>query len=162
LLPGGEACGMTGNGLVSARYGPELCVVLAALLAGCCPEVKPADGGGTAGVDGLVAGGARLSVIQQELFDRHCVKDCHEATNAAADLRLSPDKSYQNLVNVASKQIGSQIRVLPGDPERSYLIKKLEGGVGIVGDQMPRLAPPRPQAEIDRVRIWITRGAPND
>jgi hypothetical protein len=153
---------MTGNGLVSARYGPELCVVLAVLLAGCCPEVKGADGGGTASVDGLAGGGARFSVIQKELFDRHCVKDCHEATNAAADLRLSPDKSYQNLINVASQQIASQIRVLPGDPERSYLVKKLEGGVGIYGRQMPRLAPARPQAEIDRVRTWITRGAPND
>jgi len=107
-------------------------------------------------------GVARLLAIQTEIFDRHCVTDCHEAVGAAADLKLASGMSYASLVNVGSQQIASRIRVIPGDADRSYLVTKLEGGAGLVGDRMPRLAPPRPQAEIDRVRAWITRGAPDD
>jgi hypothetical protein len=128
----------------------------------CCPDVRRDDGSSGTSGDGGPVGGASLSLIQKELFDRNCVSACHEAVNAAADLRLSPGESYQNLVNVPSQQITSQVRVVPGEADKSYLVKKLEGGVGMVGDQMPRLAPPRPQSEIDWVRTWITRGAPND
>lgn len=134
---------------------------LTLLGAACCPEPKPTGDAGSAVGDG-VAGAARLSVIQTQIFDKHCVTDCHEATSAAADLRLNRGKSYAALVNAASQQIASQVRVVPGDPDRSYLVKKLEGGPGIVGDQMPRLAPPLDQSTIDLVRDWIKRGAPDD
>jgi hypothetical protein len=130
----------------------------------CCPEPKPAGFGDSvvAGDGSVSSGAARLSVIQTQIFDKSCVTDCHEATNAAADLRLNRGKSHAALVNVASQQVATQVRVVPGDPDRSYLIKKLQGGPGIVGDQMPRLAPPLPQTTIDLVREWITRGAPDD
>jgi hypothetical protein len=101
-------------------------------------------------------------LVQRELFDRRCVTDCHEAVNAAAALQLTRGRSHGNLVNQRSQQIASQLRVIPGDPEGSYLVKKLAGAVGAAGDQMPKFAPPRPQSEIDWVRAWITRGAPDD
>jgi hypothetical protein len=157
-------CGMTDNRPVAARGTVLLCllaILVAAHPLSCCPEVKLLDGT----VSSTVDGGAlqvRYKVIQQELFDRHCVTDCHESINAAANLRLTQDRSYLDLVNQASQQITSRIRVKPGQPDDSYLVRKLEGGPGIVGDRMPRLAPPRPQVEIDRVRVWIDRGASND
>jgi len=135
-------------------------ILLGLLLSACCPDPQPASDG--AALSDGVGGGTSLSVIQTQIFDHHCVTDCHEATSPAANLRLNPGKSHENLVNVASKQVTSQVRVIPGNADRSYLVRKLEGGPGIVGDQMPRLAPARPQAEIDQVRVWITRGAPND
>ena len=135
--------------------------VLLMLCGACCPEVKPGADSAGAG-DGAITGTARLSLVQSRVFDDHsCVTDCHEATNAAADLRLTSGKSHANLVNVASKQVSSELRVVPGDASRSYLVKKLEG-TGSVGDQMPRLAPPLDQAVIDLVRSWISRGAPDD
>lgn len=147
--------------LVSCRRLHFWAGLLTLLGAACCPEPKPSGDAGVAVGDGL-AGAARLSVIQTQIFDKHCVTDCHEATSAAADLRLNRGKSYASLVNAASQQIASQVRVVPGDPDRSYLVKKLEGGPGIVGDQMPRLAPPLDPSTIELVRDWIKRGAPDD
>ena len=136
---------------------------VALLLSSCCPEVRSRDGGAALGDGGSGAGGsAQLSVIQKVIFDRHCVSDCHELGNAAASLKLGDGKSYQNLVQQASHQITSRVRVVPGSPDTSYLVKKMEGGAGMVGDRMPRLAPPRPEAEVQLIRAWITRGAPND
>ena len=131
----------------------------ALLVAACCPEGKTSDEG-TA--DGAQAGSARLSTLQEEVLDRHCVTDCHEGVNAASNLRLEREQTYRALVNQASQQLTGKIRVVPGDPESSYLIIKMEGGAGMVGVQMPRLAPPRPQSEINALRGWISRGAPDD
>jgi hypothetical protein len=39
------------------------------------------------------------------------------------------------------------------------LIRKLEGGPGIVGSRMPLVGPPLDQATIDSIRQWITAGA---
>jgi len=138
-----------------------LAAALALLAAACCPAVRTVDGAVGAG-DGVSATGYRLSQAQREIFDKHCVTDCHESASAAASLQLVKTRSYADLVNKPSQQIASQIRVMPGDPDGSYLIKKMEGSPGIVGDQMPKLLPLRPQSEIDRLRAWITRGAPND
>ena len=147
---------------VSSTVPVRGAAALALLLACCCPDVRSLDGGAATGDGGATAGQARLTVIQKNIFDRHCVSDCHESVNAAANLKLSSGKSYQNLVQQASHQIASRVRVVPGDPDRSYLIKKMEGGAGMVGDRMPRLAPPLPKADVEQIRAWITRGAPND
>ena len=138
---------------------------LAAALASCCPDPRTADSGSSfssSEAGGSAAFEGKLSAIQTGLFDKRCVTDCHEATSAASGLSLAPGRSFAGLVNQASQQLGTAVRVVPGDPDRSYLVKKLEGSKGIVGEVMPRLAPQRPQAEIDAVRLWITRGARND
>ncbi len=125
----------------------------------CCPDAASSDGGIGDGAPAIMP---QLSALQEELLDKHCVTDCHEGINAASDLELARDRTYLDLVNRASQQLTGQIRVVPGNPEDSYLIKKMEGSQGIVGVQMPRLAPPRPQGETDALRVWITRGAPDD
>lgn len=143
------------------RAARALCpgVLVALLFAGCCPDGASADGGLG---DGSLSIAPRLSTLQEELLDRHCVTDCHEGVNAASNLRLERDQSYLDLVNRASQQLTGRLRVIPGNPEDSYLIKKMEGSEGMVGVRMPRLAPPRPQAETDALRGWITSGAAND
>ncbi len=65
------------------------------------------------------------------------------------------------LVGVASSQESSILRVAPGDPDNSYLLRKLEGSAS-VGAQMPLSAPPLEQASIDVIRQWITDGAIDD
>jgi len=134
-------------------------------LAGCEPPVRARDAGaGQAGTDGAAAsaGEVRFATLQRDLFDQHCVTDCHESANAAANLQLTRGRSYASLVNQPSQQIATQLRVVPGDPGASYLLKKLQGGVGIVGAQMPKLAPVLPASQLEAVRAWIKRGAPND
>ena len=148
------------------RAAPTLLLLGALVLPACCPEVQRVDAavGGSGGTadGGSAAVAARFGAIQRQLFDRHCVADCHETLNPGAGLRLTPDRSYDDLVNAASQQVTTLVRVLPGQPDRSYLVRKLEGGAGIVGSRMPRLAPPRPDEEIAQVRAWISRGAADD
>jgi hypothetical protein len=53
-------------------------------------------------------------------------------------------------------------RVAAGNPDDSYLIRKLEGGPDIGGSRMPQGGPFLDQAIIDQIRQWITDGAPNN
>jgi hypothetical protein len=65
------------------------------------------------------------------------------------------------LVGVASAEQPAVLRVAPGDPDSSYIIRKLQGTPGISGAQMPADGPPYlPQSTIDVIRQWITNGAP--
>ena len=46
--------------------------------------------------------------------------------------------------------------VVPGDPDNSLLIKRIEG---TVGPQMPLSLPPLSAPEIETIRQWIAEGA---
>jgi hypothetical protein len=53
--------------------------------------------------------------------------------------------------------------VIPGDPDNSYLVHKVEGAPGIVGQRMPRTAGPfLTPGQILILRRWIALGARND
>jgi hypothetical protein len=106
--------------------------------------------------------GANFSEIQAQLFTPTCaVSGCHTGAAAPQGLRLDEAGSYGLLVDVASTEVPSILRVAPGDPDNSYLIQKLEGTAS-VGEQMPLGGPALPQASIDVIRQWITDGAIDD
>lgn len=98
-----------------------------------------------------------LASIQANVFDPFCVV-CHAGAAAPLGLRLDAASSFTNLVSVRSRQNGSLFRVAPGDPDQSYLIRKLEGTAS-EGERMPLGGPPLPQSTIDFVRQWIADGA---
>jgi len=53
--------------------------------------------------------------------------------------------------------------VVPGDPDNSYLLRKLEGAADIAGVRMPRGTGPSLMAgQISIIRRWIELGAKND
>jgi hypothetical protein len=53
--------------------------------------------------------------------------------------------------------------VIPGDPENSYLIHKLEGRAGIVGARMPFNSPAYlTDGQIKVIKRWIEDGAQNN
>jgi hypothetical protein len=53
--------------------------------------------------------------------------------------------------------------VIPGDPDNSYLVHKLEGGPDIVGARMPNTGGPYlTEGQMAILKRWIARGAPND
>jgi len=101
---------------------------------------------------------ATLASIQVNVFDASCIA-CHAGAGAPKGLRLDASNSFTNLVGVPSQEVGSMLRVEPGNPNRSYLIRKLEG-TAAEGDRMPLGGAPIPQATIDFVRQWILDGAP--
>ena len=109
--------------------------------------------------------------IQREIFSaadssgRAACVQCHNAGNRnnAAGLSLVEGVSYGELVNVASRNKPGAIRVIPGDPANSYLIHKLDGRSGIVGERMPRTGGPfLTVGQMSIIRRWIELGANND
>lgn len=101
-----------------------------------------------------------LAQIQEEIFGAICAA-CHTGANAPRGLRLdSADNAYAYLVNQAADEAPELMRVNPGNPDDSYIIRKLEGATDIVGAQMPLGGPYLTQEQINKVRAWITNGAP--
>ncbi|HEY5101200.1 MAG TPA: Ig-like domain-containing protein [Steroidobacteraceae bacterium] len=101
---------------------------------------------------------ADLQSIQDNIFTPICTR-CHIGASAPEGLRLDAADSFDLLVGISSAEEPNVLRVAPGDPDNSYLIRKLEGSSGIVGVQMPFGGPYLPQATIDVIRQWITNGA---
>jgi hypothetical protein len=91
------------------------------------------------------------------IFTPICV--CHVGAAAPLGLVLDTAESIDMLVNIPSAEVPDLFRVEPGNPDDSYLVRKLEGGPNIVGSQMPLGGPPLDQDMIDRVREWIMAGA---
>jgi hypothetical protein len=107
--------------------------------------------------------------IQREIFNttdssgRQACTTCHVAGGPAGFLPLTEGVSYNNLVNRTSGAKPGAVRVIPGDPNNSYLVQKLEGAPGIVGERMPRTAGPYlTEGQMRIIRHWIELGANND
>jgi hypothetical protein len=75
---------------------------------------------------------------------------------------LTAGHTYASLVNVTSIENPALKRILPGDPDNSYLVLKIQGSPGISGQQMPLTGGPLSQAQIDEVRAWVAAGALNN
>ena len=99
--------------------------------------------------------------IQQNVFSAICV-ECHIGALAPLGLRLDAQNSYANLVSIRSVEQSNLFRVNPGNPDVSYIIRKLEGGPNISGGQMPLNRPSLQQNTINAIRVWIAQGAPNN
>jgi hypothetical protein len=109
-----------------------------------------------------------FSSIQQNIFSsgdssgRPACTNCHNAALNRGLLDLSPAVSYNNLVNAVSRIRPGAIRVIPNNPDNSYLIQKLEGNVPISGLRMPLGGPYLTEGQILVIRRWIETGAPNN
>lgn len=113
-----------------------------------------------------------FSSIQREIFEttdssgRLMCTACHISGGRFGPpfgLDLSTAVAYGNLVNVPSRGKPGAVRVVPGDPENSYLIHKLEGRADIVGQRMPRTGGPfLTDGQILVIRRWIEEGAHNN
>lgn len=94
----------------------------------------------------------------QDIFNNHCIA-CHSGSNPPQGQNLSDDSAYVHIVNVSSRENSSLKRILPFDPNNSYLVRKIQG-TGISGGRMPLGGPYLTQTQIDSVRSWVTQGAP--
>ena len=142
-----------------------LCVITAAAAVAGCDE-KLAD----------IAGPSpnlqpTFSSIQHEIFEttdasgRAACTQCHSDVGhtPSGGMNLRHDVAYANLVGVISRGKAGAIRVVAGDPEHSYILDKLLGAPGIVGERMPRTGGPYlTEGQISIIRRWIETGAKND
>jgi mono/diheme cytochrome c family protein len=147
------------------RYPARVPIIVFIAVAALAPAGCGGSSPGTA--PGPTPGGGTplqptLSSIQQQIFGQ-CTA-CHTTAGRTpeAGLSLLPGASHANLVNVASTTNPGGIRVIPGNPDNSILIRKLEGTPGTLGERMPLNGPFLSAAQIAVIRQWITNGALNN
>lgn len=91
--------------------------------------------------------------LQTEVFAGAC--RCHWEPDRFADLELYAPGLEARLVGRPSSECAGQILVVPGDPDGSYLFRKLVDPAPACGLQMPR-GTPLPDSDVQAVRDWIT------
>jgi hypothetical protein len=146
------------------RFLRALTIVILTSLATACDEKLSDFAGPTPNLT------PTFSSIQRDIFNapdssgRRACTSCHNAPGARfnGNLNLSDSTSYAALVSAASSGKRGAIRVVPGDPDASYLIQKIEGAAGIVGDRMPQSGPFLTAGQIAIIRRWIELGAQNN
>jgi hypothetical protein len=104
----------------------------------------------------------------QLLFGQRCTfSSCHSA-RAAGGLVLLPESAYANLL-APSTQVPAMLRVRPGDPDASYLLRKIDGTMSalaacatptVCGTSMPQSDEIMSASVRAVVRAWIADGAP--
>lgn len=123
-----------------------------------------ADSGDT-GDTGTPPADYTLASVQDEVFTPYCVY-CHAADATiggdyayAVNYPLTEGESYAWLVNQTAD--GSPLpRVTPGDPENSFLWRKIWGPLGDgEGRMMPYDSPQLPPEKLMLVYGWISTGA---
>jgi len=99
--------------------------------------------------------------IVQEVFVPTCAtSSCHDSESQAGGLTLLAGAAYSQLVGVlpsdADVALAGLERVTPGDPDLSYLYRKLvpdlEPGWGV---PMPAGQQPIPPEQLELIRLWI-------
>ena len=139
-------------------------VMLAALVSSSCDEPLSDFTGPTPELR------PTFSSIQRDIFNaadssgRSACTRCHTdaGRNAAGGLLLRGDAAYGNIVNAPSRGKPGTMRVVPGNPDASYIIHKIEGRSDIVGARMPTGGPYLTEGQTLIIKRWIERGAPND
>ena len=147
------------------RFVVSVSVVGASLLSFGCDQDLSTVTGPTPNLE------TTFSSIQRDIFNapdsagRAACTSCHNNQGArfSGNLNLADATSYGQLVGVSSTGKTGAVRVIPGDPTGSYLIQKIEGAPGIVGERMPRTGGPfLTPGQITIIRRWIQLGAPNN
>jgi hypothetical protein len=144
--------------------------LLLGLTASCSSDPLPAaadsdaDGGsvcqGFCNLDATFDGPLLLQV--KDRIDRICANadGCHGGGTAGM-MVLVPGHEFETMIDVVSFEMPPMLRVAPGDPENSYVYKKLACEGGIVLSCMPLGFGLDPNT----VRIfhdWIEAGAPTE
>jgi len=110
--------------------------------------------------------GGELAAITSDIFVPSCaLPSCHSSDTKAGALVLEPQSVYDELVNVSPLSTGARraglLRVKPGDPDASFLVRKLEDELDQgQGSVMPLTGPRLEDDKIERIRAWIASGAP--
>ena len=102
--------------------------------------------------------------FSQDIFEiftrRGCTASGCHGGGAGGLTMTSASGAFTQLVGVVSNASG-EVRVIPGDPANSYLVKKLEGRQS-VGARMPLGGAPLDSIDLTNIRNWIGKGAKNN
>lgn len=120
----------------------------------------------------FVPGSATWSAVFQEVIVNNGCNGgstCHASSSGGNLIMQTKADSYAALVNVAAMgNSGAPTcattglkRVVPGDPDNSLLVTKLEQAMPACGTRMPPGAALKPE-QIKQVRDWVAAGAKDD
>jgi hypothetical protein len=129
----------------------------------CADFESPSDPTGGA-PDILVVNPSYATDIQPIFTARCSVGGCHSLASAQGELVLTPDESYDNLVNVQSTQNPLFRRIRPSIPDSSWLFRLItpdpSGRTGY--PRMPLSSLPLTANQIGTIVNWISLGAPRN
>lgn len=97
------------------------------------------------------------------VLQKRCVS-CHMTGDEPGELALTPKRAYASLVGVNATET-TMVRIKPGTPDQSYLVRKVEGthqAAGGSGERMPFGEQALDAATLAKIRAWIKAGAKND
>lgn len=134
-----------------ARWG--VAILLASLVAGvlaCSEDTVVGDDGSPSNIV-FPTDSIRYSAHVQSLFNQACaLPGCHDQGSPPQRVRLT---SYGETVILVPGI------VVPGQPDQSELVLRIEGRLG---DRMPIGKNPLNQNQIQGIRKWILEGARNN
>jgi hypothetical protein len=137
-----------------------LAMALAAILPACAaPETGPSVPGG-----GVIPLEPRLASISAVIFVPRCASGaCHSGTSGVPLDLSSAEAAFTSMVNAVSTQTDEFPVVAPFEPDRSYLMLRLDELLAGVGRMPPDSAgDPLTDDEVAAIRDWIANGAQND
>ena len=108
---------------------------------------------------------ATIASLETTYFATSCALagSCHKGPNPSGGLILDAGTAHANLVGVESALAPGKTLVVPGDPDASFLVQKVEGTMGDGEGQIMPLNSPEPldpACRIAALRAWIAAGAP--
>lgn len=107
---------------------------------------------------------ATYSAVATRVLSNCTTRSCHGEAGRRGNLVLTPERAYEELVNrpaaMAAAAARGKRRVVPGDPDASFLMEKLTAPAPDEGARMPLGNPPLSAEELDLIRRWIAAGAP--
>jgi uncharacterized protein (TIGR03118 family) len=121
----------------------------------------------TVTVSNAAAAHTTLTQLQTQIFTPIC-SGCHNGQGSflPGSQNLSAGHTFSNVVNVASVEQPSKLRIKPSDPGSSYLVLKVEGDPSISNARMPDGCPATQpcltQDQINMIIDWVNSGAPNN
>jgi polyvinyl alcohol dehydrogenase (cytochrome) len=128
----------------------------------------PAGGATTTGPTFVPGSPTWSAVFQEVIVNNGCNggSTCHASVSGGNLVMQNKADSYKALVNVAAMgnsgmptcAASGLTRVLPGDPDKSLLVSKLEQAMPACGIRMPPAGALKPE-QIKQVRDWVAGGA---
>ena len=109
----------------------------------------------------------KFADIQKQTLNGSCARSsCHVGSSPKALLNLEMGKAYSQLMNNPIQNDAALKRysrlVVPFKPDSSFLYIKLTNPKADEGELMPQRLGTLSKEEIEAIKSWITRGAPND
>lgn len=98
--------------------------------------------------------------INQLVFQGNSCSRCHGSESPAANLDLTAENAYGNLVGVKAAKDRSKTRVIPGDADNSFLYKVITEGDANVSYPHPALFASETYSNfLTIIHNWINNGA---